>query len=352
MSTNKKRSNTSASRRRASAERQKARKNVSRNSTISLVIVAVAIVGIFLGRWIVAIGNGYYEAFVEPSATTAAAVRNMQGLMPTEEEKELLLPLEKQWDLFCAARLRDEVTCTADDGAQLHGYLYNEGSDVTAVVVPRFYVDGTADFLPGTILHELTGCNILLTDPRSQGGSEGQYFTFGMTEQSDLAAWMRWADSTLGKQTFILWGEATGANTILLAAANGLLPDSVAFAVAESPYASLRAMATEYIWKWYSVPRSFLYAIEGKLNGSGAGFKLDDIEVASALEGASPTLPVLFLTSEGDTYIQPAWSQDVIDAYTGPKEIITASGSHGTVTAAEQEAVTGALARWAGIYLK
>lgn len=352
MSTKKKRSNTSASRRRAAAERQKARKNVSRNSTISLVIVAVAIVGIFLGRWIVAIGNGYYEAFVEPSSTTIAAVRNMQGLTPTAAERAELLPLEKQWDLFCAARLRDEVTCTADDGAELHGYLYNEGSDVTVVVLPRFYQDGTADFLPGSILHELTGCNLLLTDPRSQGGSGGQYFTFGITEQYDIAAWLRWADETLGKQTFILWGEATGANTILFAAANGILPQNVAFAVAESPYASLRAMAREYIWKWYSVPRSFLYAIEGKLNASGAGFALDDIELAKALQNASPTLPVLFLTSAEDNYIRPAWSQEVIDSYAGPQAAFTGGGSHGTVIAAEAEALTSALADWSARYAR
>ena len=352
MSSKQKKSNTSASRKRAYAQRRRARKNVAINSTIALVIVAVAIVGIFLGKWIVAIGNGYYEAFAEPSAVTASAVRNMQGLIPTEEEAAELLPLQRQWDLFTGARLRDEVTMTADDGVTLHGYLYNEGSEVTVVVLPRFYVDGRADFLPGPILNELTGCNILLTDARSQGGSGGQYFTFGMQEQHDLAAWLRWARDALGSRTFIIWGEATGANTALFAAANGLLPEGVAFIAAESPYASLRTMAREHIWQWYSVPRSFLYAIEGKLGASGAGFTLDDIELAAALENAQPVMPVLFLESAGDKYIYPAWTDAVAEAWSGPKAVIAGGGTHGTVYAACEAELTQTLTDWWSRYGK
>lgn len=341
-----KKSNTSASRKRAAAERRRQRQNVGKNSTIVLIVTAVAIVGIFLGRWIVAIGNGYYEAFVEPSAATISAVRNMGGLSPGADEQATLLQPEKQWDLFTGARLRDEVTMTADDGTLLHGYLYNEGSDVTVVVVPRFYVDGTADFLPGTFLNGLTGCNILLIDARSQGGSEGQYFTWGMTEQYDLAAWLRWADDTLGKQSFLLWGEATGANTILFAEANGLLPDSVKFIVAESPYASLRTMAQAHLWKWYSVPRSFLYAIEGKLASSGAGFTLGDIELADALANGEGSIPVLFLISSYDTYIRPEWTDAVVESYTGAAQTVSGGASHGTVYAAEQDVIDAVLASW------
>ena len=348
MSSKQKKTNTSASRKRVKAEQQRARQIVGKNSTLVLIVTAVAIVSIFVGRWVVAIGNGYYEAFVEPSAATISAVRNMRGLTPNAEEAELLLPLQKQWDLFTAARLRDEVTMTADDGTLLHGYLYNEGSDVTVVVLPRFYEDGTVDFLPGPFLHELTGCNILLTDARSTGGSEGQYFTFGVTDRQDLADWLAWAEKTLGHQRFILWGEGTGANTILFAEADGLLPDSVVFIAAESPYASLRQMAEKQIWKWYSVPKSFLLAIEGKLKASGAGFGLDDIDLVKSLTEGRGDVPVLFLVSEKDSYIYPAWTQAVAAAYTGSSEMITGGGSHGTVYTAEQDAVETLLTAWWG----
>lgn len=346
MSGKQKKTNTSASKKRAAVQRQQARKNVGKNSTIVFIFTALAIVGIFLGRWITAIGNGYYKAFVEPDETTISAVRNMRGLDWTEDEEAELLPLQQSWDLFCAARLCDEVTTVAEDGVELHGYLYNEQSSVTVVVIPRFYQNGTADFLPGSYLHELTGCNILLIDQRSQGGSDGQYFTWGIQEQNDLTAWLRWADTTLGKQTFILWGEATGANTALFAAANGILPDNVAFIVAESPYASLREMAEIYLWKWYSVPKSFLISIEAKLNGSGAGFRLDDLELADALKDGEGQVPVLFLVSAEDAYIKPEWTGSVADSYSGVNQTISGGTAHGTVYAAQTQEIQTQLARW------
>ena len=328
------------------AERQ-ARKNVAKNSTIIFWITAIILVLLFVGRWVVAIANGYFGAFFQVDYSAASAVDNMKGRTPAGDDADLLLPLEKRWDLFTASRLRDEVHTTADDGAELHGYLYNEGAGVTVVVLPQFYDDGTADFLPGEYLNELTGCNLLLPDPRCHGGSGGEYFSYGLTEQYDLAAWLRWADEALGEQTYILWGTGTGANTALYAAANGLLPDSVAFLVAESPYASLHEMAQAHIARFYSVPAfPFLTAIEIKTNRSNTGFTVADIDLAPVLSGSDAELPALFLLSASDAYILPAWSESVISLYPGPSETITDGTGHGTVYAAGQSAVETLLADW------
>ena len=330
--------------------RRKARKNVAKHSTFLFWFTAVMLLALFLGRWVFAIANGYFGSFVQVDASAAQAVGNMRGLNPGEAERAELLPLQKQWDLFTASRLRDEVTVTAGDGASLHGYLYDEGSNVTVVVLPRFYQDGTADFLPGVSLHELTGCNLLLPDPRMHGDSGGQYFTYGLTEQYDLPVWLAWAEERLGPQTFILWGEGTGANTALLAASGGLLPDSVAFLVAESPYASLHKMADAHIFRWYTVPSfPFLNAIEQKTLRT-AQFDVKSIDLPAALAAGAAELPVLFLRSEYDTYIEPAWTQAVEAAYPGPAEEIVGGASHGTVYAAERETADETLARWSAEY--
>lgn len=343
--------NASASKKTMTNAQRRKRQNVAKNSTWVFWVTAVALVLVFVGRWVVAIDNGYLGAFVQVDETAQSAVRSMRGLTPTADEREALAPLERAWDLFTSARLRDEVTVSAEDGVQLHGYLYDEGSDVTVVVLPRFYHDGTADFLPGTYLHELTGCNILLTEPRCHGGSGGSWFTYGMREQRDVAAWLAWADETLGEQTFILWGEGTGANTALFAAANGLLPGNVAFIAAESPYASLHELAKANMFKWYSVPVfPFLYTAEGKIARSGAGFSVDDIELADALEGSAADVPVLFLISAEDQYIRPAWSEAVAEAYPGAHEVLTGGGSHGTVYAEETERAQSVIASWWSAY--
>lgn len=331
---------------------KKRRGNIAKHSTILVVFITAAMLAIFLGRWIFAITDGYFASFVQLDASVDDAARNMTGLTPTEAEQDELLPLQLEWDLFTSSRLRDEVTVTADDGVTLHGYLYAGTGDTTVVVLPRFNQDGTCDFLPGPWLYEETGCNILLLDQRAHGESGGDYFGFGYLEQKDLVCWLNWAESALGSASCILWGEGTGANTALFAAAGGLLPDSVAFLVAESPYASLHELAAESMWKWFKVPAiPFLYPIEWKLAGSAAGYTVADADLGAALEGSAASLPVLFLLSDGDSYIRPAWSQAVYDSYPGSKELIRGSGSHGTLYSQQNQAVTDLLSRWCAAHL-
>lgn len=333
-------------------ERKKTGKKIKTNSTLVFVTCLIAMLAIFGGRWVWAIMEEYYGAFVERySYSVVEAVQYMEGLDPSAIEETNLLPLQQEWDLFTSSRLRDEVTMTSYDGVELHGYLYNENSSVTVVVLPRFHQDGTADFLPGTWLNEWTGCNILMPDPRNHGESGGTVFSFGYFEQNDLACWLDWAEQELGEQTFILWGEGTGANTILFAEANGLLPDSVAFAVAESSFASLHELAKEQISTWYTIPAfPFLNAIEFKVNRE-SGFKMSDTDLSAAMEGKECSLPVLFLQSADDQYILTQWSQAVYDTYSGPKETITGGLTHGTVYADRQAEIHDLLTQWCAAYL-
>lgn len=225
------------------AQENKKKETIHKRSIFLFWFTLAALLVIFGGRWLVAITNDYFDSFVHRGSSVTEAVNNMEGLTLTEGEQAELLPLQQQWDLFTSSRLRDEVTMTASDGTELHAYLYNEQSDTTVVVIPRFDEDGTSDFLPGSWLNAQTGCNILLLDQRLHGKSGGSSFGFGYLEQQDLADWLNWAEAELGTRKFILWGEGTGANTILFAAASGLLPASVSCAVAESPYASLHELA-------------------------------------------------------------------------------------------------------------
>lgn len=334
-------------------EEQKAKaKKFRANTTLAFVISLLAMFAIFGGRWVWAIMEEYYGAFVQRySASVDDAVSNMEGLILSEEEENAVLSLRQEWDLFTSSRLRDEVTVTGKDGVELHGYLYNEGSDITVVVLPRFNQDGTDDFLPGTWLNETTGCNLLMPDPRLHGESGGEKFGYGYYEQYDLAAWLAWCDEALGEQTYILWGEGVGANTILFAERNGLLPDNVAFVVAESSIASIHEMASTQIFEWYTVPAfPFLAAIEFKVNRN-AGYRMDDIELADALTGADCATPVLFLESATDQYIYPEWSMQVYNAYSGAKHRISGGLNHGTVYTYRQDEIHTTLESWLAEYV-
>ena len=333
----------------ATETRKRTGKKIKKNSALVFITCLLAMVLIFGGRWVWAITETYYAAFVERyEISVEEATANMSGLSIMGTDAEALKPLQQEWDLFTASRLCDEVNITSYDGTALHGYLYNEGSDITVVVVPHFHEDGTADFLPGAYLNELTGCNILLPDPRNHGQSEGNEFGFGYYEQHDLVCWLEWAEKELGAQRFVLWGDATGANTILFAEANSLLPESVVCAVAESAYSSLHTLAKTQIREWYSVPAfPFLTAIEGKVNRK-AGFTMNDTDLTAVLATAECDLPVLFLDSEKDTNVFSDWSEDTYTLYSGEKLRISGTSVHGTAYAEKRSEIHAALSAWLG----
>lgn len=317
---------------------KKQRKNVAKHSTIIFIFTAVALLVIFAGRWVFAITNGYYDTFVNHGDALSSATANMEGLTPSEGEAASLLELEKQWDLYISSRLCNEIDITAQDGVNLHGYLYDEGSDTTVIYIPRFAQDGTSDFLPGTWLAGEQGYNLLLLDQRTHGESGGEVFSYGYFEQQDLADWLDWTERTLGSQHVLIWGEGTGANTALFAEASGLLADRVDLIVAESPYGSLHQLAARNIFHWFTVPAfPFLYTIEWKLSAGDAGYQISDTNLRQALEGADCTTPVLFLTSLEDDYILPQWTEDVVEVYSGEKQEISGGGTHGTVYTARQQ---------------
>ena len=289
--------------------------------------------------------DSYYDSFVLRGAEVSEATSHLSGLV--QPGGAAVEALQAEWDSWRYSRLGDDVTIQAQDGTSLHACFYDEGSDVTAVFLPRFDADASGDFLAGPWLNVRTGCNILLPDQRLHGKSGGDYFSYGYREGSDLSDWLSWAEDTLGSQTFLLWGEGAGANAILFAAAGGLLPESAAFAVAESPYASLHAQAGYLLWEGYRLPAfPFLHLMEWKFDREHRGVRSEDLELAGALESAPCSLPVLFLQSAGDEYILPEWTQAACDAYSGPKELISGGLTHGTVYPDRQDEIHALLSQW------
>ena len=261
---------------------------------------------------------------------------------PCQLQRSLLnLDLERGHNTHMQADFGIITAKLLDAGGHFDFFLVDLGAGQLVQLFGNFLCSHFAVQLSGSAPLDLDG-NDLALDLGSQFFSSS--FGFGYLEQQDLADWLNWAEAELGTRKFILWGEGTGANTILFAAASGLLPASVSCAVAESPYASLHELAKHGIWTWYTVPAfPFLNSIEAKVNRSDAGYRMSDLELGAALRDADCTLPVLFLQSTTDEYILPEWTQEVYNAYSGPKELISEGLDHGTVYAYGQEKIEAAI---------
>ncbi|MCR4843284.1 MAG: alpha/beta hydrolase [Eubacterium sp.] len=321
----------------------KKRRNVSRHSVIIMIFVAVALVCIFVGRWTWSIMNGYYGAFIDVDYNAETAMGNARGLIYTDEESAVL-ECQKEWDEFKSSRLWDEVDITSSqDGASLHGYLYNDGASETVVYLPRFYEDGTTDFLAASDLYEASNCNVFIPDARCVGKSEGEYFSWGYNEKYDLADWLSYLNGALGEQEFTLVGEGVGANTILFAASAGskdsgmtldgelLSPYNVRAIIAISPYESLYELAKTNLYTWYTLPSfPFLNSIVWKTNHSDCGFGVDDTALANASgeSGGGEEIPTCILTSDNDEYVSSDRCREVYALYNGSAQIFSTGGTH------------------------
>jgi hypothetical protein len=318
--------------------------------------IRFAIISALLLAAVIAVANvrglvqTYYECFVFRTEDTEEAVSYLTGLSRddlTADQLEALQTLQSQWDSWRYSRLRDDVTVTAADDVTLHGALYNENSDITAIFIPRY--DGTCDgdFLLAPTLNALTGCNVLAIDPRAHGESGGEAYTFGALESADLTVWMDWAEQELGTTTFLLYGEGSGANTILTALTQDGMEDRTAFVVAESAYASFHETADYLLWNSYHLPAfPFLTLMESKFNSAGFGVTTADLELADRLATCDSTVPVLFLSSAQDSYIPPEYTDEVCAAYPGEKQLYSGGTSHGTVLSDGQAEIQSILGNW------
>ena len=289
--------------------------------------------------------TSYVDSFILQGSDRSEAVANLKGL--DADPSQALVAARANWDNWRYSRLRDEVTVSAADGVSLHGYYYDEGSDTVAIFVPRYSQDGTADFLLAPWLNEETACSVLVIDPRTCGASGGNGFSYGFLESADLSVWVDWAEETLGSRRFIVCGEGAGANTVLFAASSGLLEGREVLAVAESPFGSFREQAAYTLKESYQLPAvPFLSMMERKANRAEILFDCADMELSAALTGSSARVPVLFLSSSGDTYIPAEMTRAAYEAYPGEKILVSGSGAHGTVTAEESAAICETLTRW------
>lgn len=149
---------------------------------LCVAILALAIVAVNV-RTVV---YGYYDSFVRRGVDVDTGRQPSPGAGPAGGGCSVGEAPSRR-DSWRYSRLRESVTTEAQDGTELHGYLYDEGSDVTANLSSPFPRHRLDDFLMGPWAQRRDGGHILMLDPRAHGESGGDYFSYGWKESEDLA---------------------------------------------------------------------------------------------------------------------------------------------------------------------
>lgn len=323
---------------------QQADKRRQRRFRIIFIVVIVTILG---GVWLVRYPQGYVNMFLGHYEGTASVLAEMDGLERIQEEENIVLPLQQEYDDWRQTHLRETLHITASaDGISLAGDFYDAGSNITVIALHSFDGSRESDLLY-VPWYAQYGYNIFIPDLRSHGESEGYQVTWGEYESRDLIDWMDHLDQQYGKQTYILHGQDLGASAALCCAGE----ERVAFIVAESPVTELYDAARYLLWEQFGLPSILMPLVDWNArNVLPDGRSMKDFSVGDVTENAQT--PILLLTAGEDTLVDFRSVEEFSNSYSGPIENLTADGAgHGMVYPLIQEKVEKTILQYIARYV-
>lgn len=218
----------------------------------------------------------------------------------------------------------------------------------TALLFHDFRADKTSMADYSLLFHRLN-YNVVLTDNRATGQSEGKYTGYGYLERIDARCWVETTIAKLGPDTeIVLFGTAMGAAIVGMTC--GLtLPANVKAAIMDSSYTSAIDELRYRISQEYHLP-AFTVRVTSKVVKIQAGYCLDQASPLQALRHSN--LPTLFIHGAADETTPIKMADELYTHYHGAKEfcvISHAAHAQGYATDRQQyeNRVTGFLKRHA-----
>lgn len=131
-----------------------------------------------------------------------------------------------------------EVRIKAEDGQELVGDYYDNGSDRLIIMFHGFGVKPVLNYaMPGRLFNE-AGWNMLLVDQRGHGRT-GDRTYMGAKEKQDVVSWVSWAEQTLSAEKIVIYGISMGGATVLMASDRFKRGGAVRAIVSDSAYNSI-----------------------------------------------------------------------------------------------------------------
>ncbi|MDU0320667.1 MULTISPECIES: alpha/beta hydrolase [unclassified Enterococcus] len=124
------------------------------------------------------------------------------------------------------------------ENLNLNAYYLDQNSDTTIVTTGGFRSNGWDMSSPEIQMLVSFGYNVLFTEPRSAGISDGKYITLGYYEKDDFAAWVKNEISLKPNQNIYYYGGSMGGATVM-GALNNEIPSNVKGMIEVAGYTSV-----------------------------------------------------------------------------------------------------------------
>ena len=229
----------------------------------------------------------------------------------TNRYKELTLALDKE-----------ELEITTADGLKLKGWFFDAGSKNTVVLVHGYNSYGFKDNAAHAYVFFKRGYNVLVSDNRGCGESEGKYQTFGIRESEDVALWVKYIAERIPDGSIVLHGTSLGGATVCFMASMDL--PSVKCIVEDCGFKSIQ-WEFECMCKLFAgfVPRLTIRSME-RVTKRKLGFDFSTLSPLKSVENAK--YPMMFVHGKDDTFIPCTAAQEMYDVCPTDKELLLVDG--------------------------
>ena len=221
----------------------------------------------------------------------------------------------------------EDITIPSFDGTKLYGWWLSAGPQAPTVVVLHGVKKNRTDVLRAALVLRRAGLNVLMFDGRAHGNSGGRYVTYGFYERRDVESAIDWLikEKQIDPRIVGLAGESMGAAIALQVAAHNPWIRAV---WADSPFASLRRVAAEFVQRATGLPVAVLNPVlwttiqVANYRGSFDVSLVDPLALAAQIK-----CPVYLVHGTADQVIATAHSESIHAVLGGEKEIWFVEGA-------------------------
>lgn len=311
-----------------------------------IIIASIVAVAFIVAVWVYRLPINYAHMFIGHYDGTSEALENFKQLKLSDEDKHDMIDVCESFDDWKEQNLGYQMTTKSTDGAKLSAYFYDQGSDVTVVMLHSFDQSKDSDMLMAPYFWA-KGYNIYIPDMRDHGDSTGDQVSWGLNESQDLICELNDLTESYGDQQFILYGNLLGAGAEL--AAMQEMPDSVAFIITENAYPDLDSLVKSMSSKVLNIPSFIGLPLFRFAANKGESFDIDSVNV---LSGVSDDIPVLLVYGSDEVLIGSDMQEEMADAIGQSESLIIEGGKYLTNYAVGQESYENKVDEYISKYVK